>query len=210
MENALTPVVRAPSPGRGMLLWIAVTVPSLAAMVWMMGPLPDIAALLVRPEFLLVQGLAVGTAVLAAYGALCAGRPDQPGWKTVLPFAAALLWAAALGRQCFVLAIGGQGSALVVQPDLICVPAIAASALPSALAILWVLRRGTSFRRVRACLCAALAAAAAAQAALRLYHPDGTFATMLVWQIGSVGLWTLVGAALTRLSLPRPQPMRAS
>jgi hypothetical protein len=203
LETTLTPVRRVPPPLRMLRIWAATTLPVLAAVVWLMGPLPDLAARFARPNFALQEALALATALVAAYGAFCAGRPDQPGWKLWPPFGLAALWAAALGRQCVLVAFGGPGAAWAVQLDVMCVPAIAVSALPSALVTVWLLRQGAMFRLQRACLCGALAAAAAAEAALRLYHPEGTLATMLVWQIGSVVLFTVAGGAFAAVSLPR-------
>ncbi|OYV38342.1 MAG: hypothetical protein B7Z81_04750 [Acidocella sp. 20-61-6] len=208
LAGRLTPVSRVPSPFKMLQLWVAVTLAVLAAVVGGMGPLPNLAARVAQPSFALQEMMAAATALLAAYGAFCAGRPDQPGWKLWLPFGVAAVWAAALGRQCLLLALRGQGAAWSVHLDFMCVPAILASGLPSALVTVWLLRQGEMFRPAWACLCGALASAAAAEAALRLYHPEGTLATMLVWQMGSVVLFTFAGGGMAALSLPRLRRLR--
>lgn len=203
LEADLAPVRRLPPPGRAVLTWLLATVPVLAAMVWAMGPLPDLPRLLRAPGFLIAEGFAVTTALLAAYAAFCAGRPDEPGWKLWLPAMTFVVWVAELGRQCFVVAMNGASAALAIHPDWMCVPAIAMGGLIPALAIVWLLRGRTQFRNARASLCGALAAAAAAEAALRLCHAEDTLAMVLVWQMGSVALFTAAGGALARLFLKR-------
>lgn len=101
----LQPVRRAPSPARAVSIWLAVTVPSLALVILLMGLRPTLP---LRPEFLLDQALALSTAVIAAYGAVCAGRPDQPTWKLALPVMMMMLWFAVMVGQCALMTIGGK------------------------------------------------------------------------------------------------------
>jgi hypothetical protein len=205
LESDLAPVRRLPSPGRALLIWLAVTLPALAAVVWAMGPLADLPRLLSEPAFLVAEGFAAATALTAAYAAFCAGMPDEPAWKLWLPVAVLGLWVAELGRQCFVIGMSGDGAALALRPDWMCVPAIAVGGLIPALAIVRLLRGRAEFRAARASLCGALAAAAAAEGALRLFHAEDTLVMVLVWQMGSVALFAAAGGALARLSLRRPR-----
>lgn len=202
LAKELTPVKPAPSPAICLLRWLVITVPALALVVWVVGPRPDLAYLLARPNFATAELLALGTALISAYAAFCAGRPDQPGWKLWLPVVAMTLWLAELGRQCFVLSLRTGGAALALRPDLMCVPAIAISGLAPAVAMVWFLRRSAMFRTTHACLCGALAAAAAAEAALRLFHAEDTMMMVLVWQMGSVVLFTAFGGAVGRVMMP--------
>ncbi len=197
--QALPPVRPARPPLRAVALWLLASLPALAAMVWLMGPRPDLAQHLSEPSFWASEMLAAATALLAAYAALCAGRPDEPGWKLAMPAAALALWLAVLGQQCFLLSISTQGAALRVHPDMMCVPAIALTGFVPALALVLLLRRTSRFRRLAVGFNAALAAAAAAEAALRLFHPEGTMMTLLVWQMGSVLLFAGLGALAARV-----------
>jgi hypothetical protein len=208
LEAELSPVRRLPSPRRALLIWLAVTVPALAVVVQVMGPLPELPRLLREPGFLIAEGFAIVTALLAANAAFCAGKPDEPGWKLWLPVAVFVLWAAELGRQCFVLALSGDSGVFVVRPDWMCVPAIAVSGLIPALTMVLLLRGRTRFRAAWASLCGVLAAAAAAEGALRFYHAADTLAMVLVWQMGTVALLAAAGGALARLSLGRPRMAR--
>ncbi len=206
LANELSPVRRAPAPGRLTMSWLAVTVPMLALVTLMMGPRPALLSLLLRPGFALDEALAVLTAIAAAYAAFCAGRPDQPGWKLLLPVGAMALWLGVLGRQCLLLSVSTQGGALRLHVDAMCVPAIAVAGIAPAVAMVLLLRRSPMFRRAHACLCGSLAAAALAACALRLFHGADSFATMLVWQMGSVALFTLAGSVVGRVILGRAQP----
>jgi hypothetical protein len=197
--TGLPPVRPARAPWRALGWWLLASLPALAAMVWAMGPRPDLAMCLTEPGFWASEVLAGITALLAAYAALCAGRPDEPGWKLALPTAALALWLTVLGRQCFVLTLSTHGAALAVRPDMMCVPVIALTGLVPALALVLLLRKASRFRRYAVWFNAALAAAAAAEAALRLFHPEGTMMTLLVWQMGSVALFSGLGAAAGRL-----------
>ncbi len=210
LADALTPVRRALTPGQATLCWVMVAVPVLALAIGVMGPRPDLAALMLRPDFAVDEALAGLTAVVSAYAAFCAGRPDQPGWKLGLPVVVVLVWLLVLGRQCAVLSMSVQGAALRLHADWMCVPAIAITGLVPAIMMVVLLRRSPLFRTTHACLCGTMAAAAAAEVALRLFHGAGSFATLLVWQMGSVALFTMAGSAMGRLVVVRFRPRLAS
>lgn len=206
LTNDLAPVRRALSPGRTTSLWLAITLPALALVTLVMGPRPALGSLLLRPGFALDEALAALTAIASTYAAFCAGRPDQPGWKLVFPVGMMLIWLGALGRQWFLLSAATQGEALRLDADVMCIPAIAIAGLVPALAMVFLLRRTPLFRTTHACLCGAMAAAAAAEFSLRLFHGSNSFATLLVWQMGSVALFTLAGSAIGRVILVQLRP----
>lgn len=210
LTNDLTPVRRMLSPGRTTLLWLAITVPTLALVTLIMGPRSDLASLWLRPGFALDEALALFTAIVSAYAAFCAGRPDQPGWKLALPVGMMLVWLGVLGRQCLLLSTSSQGGALRLYTDIACIPAIVVGGIVPAVAMVFMLRRSPMFRTTHACLCGAMAAAAAAEFSLRLFHGADSFATLLVWQMGSVVLFTLSGSAIGRSVLVRFRPRRAA
>lgn len=210
LAEDLRPVHPTLSPGRLLGLWLTMSLPMLAAITIAMGRRADLADRLRQPEFLLAEGLAALTAIVAAYAAFCAGRPDQPGWKLLLPAGLAVAWVLELGRQCLLLSARHVGGALVLHVDLMCVPAIGITGLVPAIGMAVLLRQGSAFRATQASLCGALAAAALAEAALRLYHTEPSFVTMLVWQIGSVALFTLAGGAIGRVILTQEQSQTAT
>lgn len=210
LMNDLTPVRHMLSPGATTVLWLAITLPTLAFVTLIMGPRPDLASLWLSPGFALDEALAAFTAIVSAYAAFCAGRPDQPEWKLALPVGMMLIWLGVLGRQCLLLSEASQGGALRLYTDIACIPAIALAGIVPAAAMVFMLRRSPMFRTTHACLCGAMAAAAAAEFSLRLFHSADSFATLLVWQMGSVVLFTLSGSAIGRIILVRFRPRRAA
>ncbi|OYV35253.1 MAG: hypothetical protein B7Z81_08965 [Acidocella sp. 20-61-6] len=208
LAQDLAPVRRAPPPSALLLRWLVVTLPVLATIVLIMGPRPDLVGLMTQPRFLLAELLAGATALISAYAAFCAGRPDEPGWKLFLPMAAFSFWLLELGRQCFVLSVQTHAGGLIIHPDFMCVPVIALAGLVPAMAMVYLLRQSAMFRITHACLCGAMAAAAAAEMALPLFHAADTMMTVLVWQMGSVMLFTALGALAGRalLALRRGAP----
>ncbi len=204
LTQNLPPVRRASSPSALLLRWLLITAPVLVLVVWIMGPLPSLTTQITQPRFIRAELLAGVTCLVSAYAAFSAGRPDEPAWKLWLPFIAFGLWLAELGRQCFVLSVQTKGAALVLHPDFMCIPAIALAGLIPALAMVWFLRRRAAFRLTHASLCGAMAAAAAAEVALPLFHAAETMMMVLVWQMGSVVLFTMFAAACGRFILTKP------
>jgi len=203
LAAGLAPVRRLRPPGTRLLLWLAVALPAAVAVVLAFGPRPDLARVLARPGFAIELAAALLTAFAAAYAALCAGLPDRPGWLLLLPLPPLALWLATLGRQCLEvwLRLGPEG--LRVTSDAMCLPAIALGGIAPALAMVAMLRRGGRFRATPACLCGGLAAASFGAAALRFYHTEDAALMVLVWQMGSVALLTLLATAIGPAMLAR-------
>lgn len=195
----LTPVRRIAGPATRLAWWLLISVPAACLVVWAFGLRPDLAERLADRAFLIEQGAALLTALIGIYAALCAGLPDQPGWKVWLPMAPMALWLGVLGQQCLdvFLRLGPEG--LSITSDAMCLPAIAMGALVPAIAIVVMLRRGGKFRTTHACLCGALGAAALGAAALRLYHMEDAAVMVIVWQLGSVALFSLVAGWISRM-----------
>ncbi|MGH7040784.1 MAG: NrsF family protein, partial [Acetobacteraceae bacterium] len=205
LAGDLVPVRRLASPAVRLVWWFMVSLPAAALVAWAFGLRPGLAARLADPAFLAEEAAALLTAVLAAYAALCAGVPDQPGWKLWLPLAPMAAWLSVLGGQCLAVALRLGPEGLRITADPMCLPAVALGGLLPALAIAVLLRRGGRFRTGHGCLCGGLAAAALGAAALRLYHVQNAAAMVIVWQLGSVALFTLAAGVLGRaLAARRP------
>lgn len=198
LADDLVPVRRLARPGVRLARWLLISLPAVALVAWMFGLRPDLAARLADPGFMMAEGAAMLTALVGTYAALCAGLPDEPGWKLWLPLAPMALWLAVIGRQCLAVLVQVGPHGLRVSSDMMCVPAIAIGGLVPALAIVTMLRRGGHFRTTHACLCGALGAAALGAAALRLYHPEDAAIMVLVWQLGSVAVLSLIAGAIGR------------
>ncbi|MDE2583567.1 MAG: DUF1109 family protein [Rhodospirillales bacterium] len=199
LTAGLEPVRRLPSPEARLGRWLLASVPAAGVVAVVSGLRPDLAARLADPGFLTEVAAAALTATVGTYAALCAGLPDQPGWKLWLPLAPMLLWLGTLGHQCMdtLLHYGPQG--LTLTADAMCLPSIALAGLVPAIAITLMLRRGGQFRRTNACLCGGLGAAALGGAALRLFHPVDAAIMVIVWQLGSVALLSLVAGLIGRV-----------
>lgn len=193
LAQDLGPVKPIRSPARLLVLWLGVTIPALVLVTWLMGPRSDLSVKFGETGFVISEILGVATALISAYAAFCAGRPDQPGWKLWVPVLAMLVWLGDFGRQWAIFSLQRTAHAFSLHLDPVCVPAIAIAGLIPAGAIVALLRQSASFRREHACLCGALAAGAAAEVALRLFHGSVNLATLLLWQMGSVLLFTLIG-----------------
>ena len=195
----LTPVRRLARPGVRLAWWLLISVPAAGLVAGAFGLRPDLAARLADRTFLVAEGAALLTALIGIYAALCAGLPDQPGWKLWLPVAPMALWLAVLGRQCLdvFLRLGPQG--LSITPDAMCLPAIALGGIVPAIAIVVMLRRSGQFRITHACLCGALGAAALSATALRFYHTEDSAIMVIVWQLGSVAVFSLAAGAISRI-----------
>jgi len=195
----LTPVRRIARPAMRLAWWLMISVPTTGLVVWAFGLRPDLAARLADRAFLVEEAAALLTALVGIYAALCAGLPDQPGWKVWLPTAPMVLWLGVLAKQCvdIFLQLGPEG--LEITSDAMCLPAIAMGSLVPATAIVLMLRRSGKFRTTHACLCGALGAAALGAAALRLYHMEDAAIMVIVWQLGSVALFSLVAGAISRM-----------
>ena len=195
----LTPIRRIARPVTRLAWWLLISMPAAFLVIWSFGLRPDLDTRLADRAFLVEEGAALLTALVGIYAALCAGLPDEPDWKVWLPLAPMALWLGVLGQQCLdvFLRLGPNG--LDITPDAMCLPAIALGGLVPAIAIAVMLRRSGKFRTTHACLCGALGAAALGATALRLFHMQDAAIMVIVWQLGSVALFSVVAGAIGRM-----------
>ncbi len=190
------------------LVWLLISLPAVGLVAWQAGLRSDLAARFMETRFLLTEIAALLTALSGCYAALCAALPDQPGWKLALPLAPLALWLGTLGVQCWDVFLRLGPAGLALSGDAMCLSAIAEGGLAPALVMVVLLRRGGGFRATHACLCGGLAAAALGAAALRLYHRQDAAIMVIVWQLGSVALLSLIAAIFGRFFLrPAPAPI---
>jgi len=205
LAGDLAPVRRLPPPSVRLGAWLLVSLPAAALVAWGSGLRPDLASRLADPQFLLEEAAALLTALVGAYAALCALLPDQPGWKLWLPLVPLALWLGTLGQQCLEVALRLGPAGLRVTADAMCLPAIALGGLVPTIAIVVLLRRARGFRTTHACFCGALGAAALGATALRLYHPQDAAIMVIVWQLGSVALLSLIAGGIGRVLVRTPK-----
>jgi hypothetical protein len=194
LADSAVPVRRLPSPWARMLLWLALSVPILAAVIWLVMPsdINPVAAItdrrfLIEEAVLLVTAL---TASLAAFASVVPGYDRRILLIPLLPFA---VWLASLGEGCWRnwVALGTNG--LTLRPDWDCLPpAILIGIVPS-IAMVVMLRRGAPLIPRTSIALGALAVAALANLGLRVFHVGDASVMVLFWHLG--GAAVLAGLA---------------
>jgi hypothetical protein len=177
-----------------MLLWLALSIPVLVAVVWLMSPsdINPLAALADR-RFLLEEAVLLATALTAALAAFASVVPGYDRRILLIPLLPLAAWLATLGEGCWRnwVALGADGLAL--RPDWDCLPpAILIGIVPS-VAMVIMLRRGAPLLPRISIALGALAVAALANLGLRLFHVGDASVMVLFWHLG--GAAVLAGLA---------------
>jgi hypothetical protein len=196
-----TPVRRLSAPWLRMLLWLAVSLPYVAAVVLLMPMHVNWPQAMVDRPFMIEQIATLVTALAAAVAAFCSVVPGYDRKIVWLPLAPLAVWLATLGRNCWQDWIGAVSGGLQLRPDWDCLlPAALAGIIP-AVAMVIMLRRGAPLvPRVTLAL-GALAVAALANFGLRLFHLGDASIMVLFWHFGSVGVLSVMAAFLGRFIL---------
>jgi hypothetical protein len=194
LANSATPIQRLPAPWARMLIWLALSVPFLATVIWMMmpsdiNPVATIAdrRFLIEEAVLLVTAL---TAALAAFGSVVPGYDRRILLIPLLPLA---VWLASLGEGCWRnwVALGANG--LTLRPDWDCLPPAILISIVPLIAMVVMLRRGAPLLPRISIALGALAVAALANLGLRLFHVGDASVMVLFWHLG--GAAVLAGLA---------------
>lgn len=195
------PPVRSLAPAhRRALTWLLLAAPYVASFVILSSPRRDLAAKLVDWRFLVEQGAALATCILAAICAFAMTVPGRDRRMALLPLVPLAVWIGVLGDGCVREVLSGTPSGLGFRADWICLPIIAAVGAWPALLMLVMLRRGAPLTPHRTVAMGALAAAGLGNFGLRLFHQQDVSLTILVWQVGStLALASLAGWAAPRL-----------
>ena len=196
--EARTPVRPLPPPPRRVLRWLVLSVPWVALVILVMGPRPDLAQKFGDGRWLIAQGAALVTAVMAAMAAFCSGVPGRPRWEHAMPIAPALIWTATLGAGCLQDWIVAGPGGLSFEPDWACLPGIVIVGFVPGLTMAVMLRRIAPLAPMTAVGLGGLAAAALADFGLRLFHAQDASLMVLVWQVGTVALLTALSGAVGR------------
>jgi len=195
----LTPVKRLPSPSLRAAAWLALGIPYVALVVLVMSPRSNLAAKLADAHFMIEQIAALITglaAAVAAFATIIPGYDRRIAW---LPFAPLAVWLASLGEGCLqILAADGFRN---FASDWFCLPAIILVGTVPAIAMAVMLRRGAPLTPKITTALGGLAAAGLGNFGLRLFHPQDSSLMVLVWQMGSVLLLTLLCGMAGRLLL---------
>jgi hypothetical protein len=191
-------------PARRGLFWGLAALAFGAAMVWAIGPRPDLAERLADARFLLEQGAALATGLAAAVAALALTIPGSSPMLRLLPVVPGAIWLGTLSVGCLRdwWQMGPDG--LRITPDPACFAYIALIGSLPALILYLMLRRGVPLSPRWTIALAALAAAGLGNFALRFFHMQDAALMVLVWQVGSVALMAAIAGLGGRRLFPWP------
>lgn len=194
------PVRRLPSPWVRTASWFAIAIPYVAVIVMMMAPRDDLALKFSDFRFLLEQVAALCTAIgaaVAAFQSIVAGYNRR---FLLLPLVPLTVWLASLGQGCVQLWLRGE-ALLSFTSDFICIPAIALVGALPAVAMVLMLRKGAPLWPHTSAALGGLAAAGLGNFGLRLFHGQDASLMVLVWQMGTVFMLTILCGWAGRLFL---------
>ncbi|MBU6296969.1 MAG: DUF1109 family protein [Alphaproteobacteria bacterium] len=192
------PVKRLPNPLPRTAIWLALSLPWVGAVVFIMGLRPDLAAQASHTRWLVEQSAALATALMAAMAAFCAGVPGRPRWEHFLPLLPLAVWIGALGQGCIATWLSYGPGGLSLTPDWQCLPGIMMVGLGPAVAMTIMILRGSPIAPTTTVALGALAAGGLAEVGLRLFHQVDASLMVLVWQAGTVVGLTLVASFFGR------------
>lgn len=194
------PVRRLPSPWIRTALWFAIAISYVAAIVMMMAPRDDLALKASDFRFLLEQVAALCTAIGAAVAAFQSIVPGYDRRFLLLPLVPLTVWLASLGQGCVQTWLRG-GALVGFTSDFICIPAIALVGTVPAVAMVLMLRKGAPLWPHASAALGGLAAAGLGNFGLRLFHSQDASLMVLVWQMGTVFMLTILCGWAGRLFL---------
>jgi hypothetical protein len=197
------PVRRLPSPVLRTALWMAIALPSVLLIIFIMSPRPDLGERFTEPNFVIEITMAFATSVTAAFAAFSAivpGSARWPRWLVLLPLA---VWLGSLGQGCIRILL--NSGTLSIGWDWICIPAISMVGAIPAFAMLWMLRRGAPLYPCMTVALGALSATALGAFGLRFFHPQDASIMVLLWQFGTVAMLTALAGCSGRRILFWPR-----
>lgn len=215
LADTAKPVRPLPHPWVRGVAWLAMAIPYIALVVYVMSPRPDLIAKLTEARYLIEQFASLATGIAAAVAAFAATIPGYNRKVLLLPLLPLALWLGSLGEGCISawIALGPQG--LSLKPDWFCFPTIMLVGAIPAVTMIIMLRRGAPLRPCMTVAWGGLAAAGLGNFGLRLFHPQDASLMVLVWQFGSVFILAALAGLTGRLVLnwrsligPPPQPTR--
>jgi hypothetical protein len=185
------PVRRLPSPWVRTASWFTMAVPYVAVIVMMMAPRDDLAVKFTDYRFLIEQIAALCTAIGAAVAAFQSIVPGSDRRFLLLPLVPLSIWLASLGQGC--VEAWWRGGALAgFTSDFLCIPAIALVGTLPAVAMTLMLRKGAPLWPHTSAALGGLAAAGLGNFGLRLFHSQDASLMVLVWQMGTVIMLTIL------------------
>lgn len=206
-----TPVKRLRPPVQRALLWLLFAALVLVLIGIGRGMRPDLAQKAREWHFVIGIVAALSTGVLAAIGAFMVSLPDRSRLWLALPAPALAIWLAAIGHRSATawVGLGPEGVSLADEAD--CLATLLLTSVPTALAMLAMLRYAAPLRPGVVSMMGGLAISAFAASGLGLFHSFEATTLVLVWNVGVAGLFVGLGglggrrmlAWLARPALPQ-------
>ena len=197
LATGAAPVHRLPPPWLRTAMWLAISLPYVAAAVVMKPAAVDFLGK-IDARFVLEQTAVLATALTAAIAAFASVIPGHRRKIYLLPLLPLAVWLASLGQGCASdwLRFGADG--LQVRPDWDCAPAATFIGVIPAIWMVVMLRRGAPLTpRVTVAL-GALAVAALGNFGLRIFHIGDVSIMVLIWHFGGLALISVLAGRIGR------------
>ncbi|SNS26424.1 MULTISPECIES: NrsF family protein [unclassified Azospirillum] len=169
-------VRRLPHPRWRLLRWLCLCLPLVLLMVGIEGVRPDLAAVIRQPLWLAQQGLALGTALAAAYAGITFSVPGREWWGKLVWLPILGFWVSAIWAS-----LGPMGEAMAVTDfsEIFCPYCFPVISIGSACLLAWDMRRAAPIAPVRMMGLLLVAGGSLALFGERLIH-DGFEAPLLM------------------------------
>ncbi len=186
LAQTAAPARPLPQPWLRTATWLAISIPYVALVVYILSPRPDLAEKLFEWRYIVEQLAALATGIAAATAAFATTIPGYDRRVFLLPVVPLAAWLGILGLGCIAQWIQFGAAVLKLWPDWFCFPGtVSVGALP-AIAIAIMLRRGAPLFPHVSVFFGGLAAAGLGSFGLRFSHTQDASLMVLVWQFGSV------------------------
>jgi hypothetical protein len=187
-----SPVRRLPAPWIRASIWLAISIPYVAAIVLLHARDFDVSALFADRQLVVEQVAILLTALAALLAAFCSVVPGYDRRILLLPVVPLAVWMGVLGESC----IGAwlRSDAVNARLGWECLPPTVLVGIVPAVAIVVMLRRGAPLSPGISLALGALAVAALSNFALRTFHPTDASLLVLAVHLGSVAALALAGA----------------
>lgn len=204
----LTPVQRLRPPIVRAATWLALAALIVALLATAQGLRPDIAMRLQQSGFVMSFGGALLTSVLATIAAFILSLPDRSRLWVLLPVPSLAFWLFTVGYQCLTEWISVQPGGITLGESARCFATLVLTSLPLSLALLLMLRYAAPLRPTAVILTGSLAVAAVTAVALSLFHGGDATVMILMWNVGTAGLFVGLGSIFgkTMFSWVAPRP----
>lgn len=204
----LSPVRRLRPPLMRAACWLMLGALILALLAVAQGLRPDLAARFHEPGFVVSIVSALLTGVFAAIAAFMLSLPDRSRLWALLPAPSLVLWLSTVGYQCLTNWVSFQPGGMQLGETARCFATLVLTSLPLSLALLLMLRYAAPLRPTAAILTGSLAVAAITATALSLFHDLDASVMILMWNLGTAGLFVGLGGAFggTMFSWVAPRP----